>query len=114
MRLRLPAVLLLAAITCALLVWVVVEIPTLTDAGWRLASDVVLVLSVAGIVLLLLALTAAAPVVAAHIGAGVGRGGGPLSLLAGRSMVARPMLAARASGSLVLVGLAAGAGLPAR
>ena len=76
-RLRLPAVLLLAAITCALLVWVVVEIPTLTDAGWRLASDVVLVLSVAGIVLLLLALTAAAPVVAAHIGAGLGRGGGP-------------------------------------
>lgn len=107
-RLRLPAVLLLAAITCALLVWVVVEIPTLTDAGWRLASDVVLVLSVAGIVLLLLALTAAAPVVAAHIGAGLGRGGGPLPLLAGRSMVARPMLAARASGSLVLVGLAAG------
>lgn len=98
-----PAVLLVGAAGCAIGIWRITELSFMSDATGRTIAG----LTVLGPVLLLAALTTAAPVVTRALGRRL-VGSDATRLIAGRSMIAHPMLAARASACLVLVGLSGG------
>lgn len=98
---RLPAVMVGCAVAAAVAGRVVYSVERISPSAFA-----VLVLTVP--FLLLVALTASAPLLTRALGSAIRGRGSAATMLAGAGMSARPRAASRASGAFVLVGLAGG------